>query len=127
MFLHSFRVITLGVVFITISFLPSVAADVTIRITGVSGETASVVLDTDTQRWAGTNGGTGDLLKARSGVYKSGTNVVPGFAVKGTGLFVSGDERNVEAFFYDLIPSETTASGRAHMFGTAKTGTWMRR
>jgi hypothetical protein len=76
--------------------------------------------------WAGTNGGNGDLLKARSGRYKAGTNVVPGFAVKGTGLLVGNTGNEVEAFFYNLIPSESGAgdTGDAHFVGTVKTGKW---
>lgn len=106
--------------------LPAKAADVTLRLTGTSGETASVVLDTDAGRWAGTNGGNGDLLKARSGRYKAGTNVVPGFTVKGTGLLVGNTGSEVEAFFYNLIPVESGAgdTGDAHFLGTAKTGKW---
>lgn len=113
---------------LTFSVSPSTAADTTIRITGTDGETASVFLDADNGKWAGTNGPKGDLLKARSGIYKSGTNVVPGFAVKGTGLFVGNDEKQVEAFFYNLIPAETAVvTGDAHLFGTTKTGKWTRR
>jgi hypothetical protein len=127
MFSHFCRLLSLGAMLLSLSFLPSVAADVTIRITGTSGETASVVLDTDAKKWAGTNGPNGDLLKARSGIYKAGTNLTPGFAVKGTGLFEGGDEKKVEAFLYDLIPSEATASGNAQMLGTGTNGTWTRR
>jgi hypothetical protein len=126
---HIRPTLALGAALLSTSVIPALGADVTIRITGSTGGTASVVLDTDTRRWAGTNGPSGDLLKARSGTYKAGTNVVPGFAVKGTGLFVGSDEREVEAFFYDLIPTESRVgdNGRAHMLGTGNTGTWTRR
>lgn len=103
------------------------AADVTIHLTGPSGQTASVFLNGDDQTWAGTNGGTGDLLKARSGSYKSGTNVVPGFAVKGTGLLVGKVGKEVEAFFYNLIPDDLPSGdkrGDAHMLGTGEVGKW---
>jgi hypothetical protein len=122
------RVLSVVAALLTLSVSPSAAADTTIRITGTDGETASVFLDADTGKWAGTNGGKGDLLKARSGIYKAGTNVVPGFAVKGTGLFVGNDVKQVEAFFYNLIPAETVVvTGDAHLLGTTKTGKWTRR
>ncbi|WP_264045757.1 hypothetical protein [Methylobacterium flocculans] len=102
------------------------AADITVRLTSSDSETASVFLNGGTEKWSGTNGGAGDIIKSRSGKYKSGTNVVPGFAVKGTGLLVGESGANVEAFFYNLIPGEAQPgnSGVAHFLGTGKVGKW---
>lgn len=112
-----------------LSLLPNLAmaADVTVRITNSSGETASVTLDTDQQTWIGTNGRTGAVLKARAGIYKAGTNLVPGFATKGTGILAGSDGKTVEAFFYNLIPSGSEMEGNAHMVGSGQTGKWKRR
>ncbi|WP_156467958.1 hypothetical protein [Rhizobium sp. Leaf371] len=118
--------VLLGALLFTGAYFPAIAADVTIRIVGTSGGTASVFLDGDSKRWAGTNDNPGDLLKARSGSYKAGTNVVPGFAVKGTGLLVGVDGREVEAFLYNLIPAEAHAgaTGDVHLLGMTTTGKW---
>jgi hypothetical protein len=109
------------------SSLSAQAADVTIHLVGASGQTASVFLNGDDHTWSGTNGGNGDLLKARSGSFTSGTNVIPGFAVKGTGLLVGKDGKEVEAFFYNLIPDDLPSGdkrGDAHMVGTGEVGKW---
>lgn len=123
---RDFCKVVLGAVLLAGTHYPATAADVTIRIEGTSGGTASVFLDGDSKSWAGTNGNSGDLLKARSGSYKAGTNVVPGFAVKGTGLLVGVDGKEVEAFLYNLIPAEARAgaTGEVHLLGMTTTGKW---
>ncbi|MGO8063929.1 hypothetical protein AB9E28_00245 [Rhizobium leguminosarum] len=128
MFLFSARALFSSVAIIACLLCDSaMASDVTLKLKGEDGETASVVLNMDTGMWAGTNGPSGDLLNKRSGRYKSGTNLTPGFAVKGTALFIGSDGKELEVFLYDLDPAESVvANGKAQMLGVTKTGRWTR-
>lgn len=104
------------------------AAEVKLNITSIEGGKAAVTFDTVKSTWNGVNISGEKLLKSTSGNYKSGTNVVPGFATKGTGLLKQNDDKTVEAYFTNFIPTTTKPgeTGAATMLETVTTGTWKR-
>lgn len=106
----------------------------TIRIDGVApedGGVVTIVLDVSKNTWTATNDATPALFENFKGGYVSGVNVVPGFATKGTGLFIEGrspiDGDSYEAFLYNYIPGETTSSGKAQMLKIPSHGNWTRK
>lgn len=91
---------------------------------------STVTLNSLTGTWIATNDSAPNLLKSLKGSYVSGTNVVPGFKTKGTGLIIEGkDAKNkdsVESFLYNYIPSENVKTGQARMVQTGSAGNWER-
>jgi hypothetical protein len=106
----------------------------TITIAGgadAEGGVSTVTLDRSNDTWTATNDSEPKLLKHLSGTFKSGVNLYPGFATKGTALIIAGmspiDRDSVEAFLYDYIPDESVQTGKAQMLQTASVGNWKRK